>query len=310
MSQVNAMVNKLLTDVSNKYTITNPISDLVLPLIKVKQSTGLIGSYGYNHIRQENDLMGGKGKARQVDTADRKIDQVYRVTPHGLSDIVTEDDYANVEEPFDAEIDTTESLTSLVLINKEILCRNIMLSSTLIPSFVTLAAADKFSASTSKPLDTFTLAAKTILDNSGAVANACAMSYAVFLYLRKHPDLLRALGYADARPGMLSIEEVKNALGLEYLFVSDAMVNTAKHGQAAVNQQIWGSDLVVYHRAPTAGKNQICLGYQFKKIGKENRLVYRNPIGNPPEATEVIVKDDYGYEIVNGGAGYRILSAI
>lgn len=310
MSQVNAMVNKLLTDVSNKYTITNPIADLVLPLIKVKQSTGIIGSYGYNHIRQENDLMGGKGKARQVDTADRKMDQTYRVTPHGLSDIVTEDDYANVEEPFDAEIDATESLTSLVLINKEILCRNVLLSPTLIPASVTLAGGDKFSAATSKPLDVFATAFQTILNNSGAVANAAAMSYAVFLQLRKHPDLLRALGYADARPGMLSIEEVRDALGLQYLFVSDAMVNTAKHGQPAVNQQIWGADIAVYHRAATAGKNQICLGYQFKKIGKENRLVYRNPVGNPPEATEVIVKDDYGYEVVNGGAGYRILASI
>lgn len=310
MSQTNAQVNKLLTDVSQKYNIQSAVADLVLPIVKVKQNTGIIGAYGYGHLREENDQMGGKGKARQVDTAERKMDQIYKVEKHGLSDIVTEDDFDNVEEPFDAEIDMTENLTSLVLVNKEIICRNTLLSPTVITSTVALAGADKFSDETSDPLGVFVQASLSCLTKSGMAANAAVMDKSVALYLRKHPQLLGRLGYAQNRPGQLSYEELKQALDLEYLFISDAAVNTAKHGQADVTARLWGTSIVVYHRAATAAKKQVCLGYQFRKIGKEDRLVYRNPIGNPPEATEIIVKDDYGYEIVNGGAGYRITGAI
>jgi len=45
MSQTKAMVNKLLTQVSNGIFPAGYIADKVLPQLTVKQMSGLIGSY-------------------------------------------------------------------------------------------------------------------------------------------------------------------------------------------------------------------------------------------------------------------------
>ena len=118
MSQVRSIVDKLLTNVSNIYVPEGYISEAALPTLSVKQKTGKIGKYGNNHLRLVNAKMGGRGKARRFEPIIRDSD-LYAVESHGLEGMVTEDDYANVEEPFDAESDETTGLSSTLWTGKE-----------------------------------------------------------------------------------------------------------------------------------------------------------------------------------------------
>lgn len=103
-TQQKAIVNKLLTNVSNAYIPKELIANILLPKLKVKQYTGLLAGYGKDHLRIENSIVGGKGKYRQIEGITRQS-QAYQIEGHGLTSLVTEEDYANVEEPYDAEQD-------------------------------------------------------------------------------------------------------------------------------------------------------------------------------------------------------------
>src|SRR5689334_6977523 len=112
-SQNKAIVNKLLTNVSAKLVPEGFVADQALPELTVVQRSGLIGKYGNSHLRLVNSVMGGKGKATRVEAVTRTTDTYY-VEKHGLETIVTEEDYENVEQPFDAEADEVEALTLLL----------------------------------------------------------------------------------------------------------------------------------------------------------------------------------------------------
>ncbi|NDG31136.1 hypothetical protein EB118_13840, partial [bacterium] len=66
MAQTKAIVDKLLTNVSNGIFPTGYIADKVLPQLSVKQKSGLIGAYGNNHLRLNDDLIGGRAEARRA----------------------------------------------------------------------------------------------------------------------------------------------------------------------------------------------------------------------------------------------------
>ena len=63
MSQNKAMIDKLLTEVSNMY---NPLeNDFVcenaLPSLAVKQDSGFLGGYGFTHLISVNSQITGEG---------------------------------------------------------------------------------------------------------------------------------------------------------------------------------------------------------------------------------------------------------
>lgn len=307
MSQTKAQVSKLLTDVSNKYTIENAIAEQVLPLLRVKQTTGLIGSYGLGHVRQEDDLMGGQGEARRATPTEYNLDQPYRIQNHGLQAVVTPDDYANVEAPFDAEVDATEDISSLILVNKELFCKNTLMNPATVTQGVTLAGSDKFSdAVNSDPLGVAKDAAIATLDGCGHTYNACIMSAKTYQNLKYHPQILERLGFAMNRAGLLTKEDIMRAFDLKYLYIGEAAYNTAKEGQTAVLAQIWGAEMLFYFRPDSASKKQISLGYYLKRMDAVARSVFKAPLINPPEATSIIAQDLYDYRVVNAKAGYLV----
>lgn len=306
MSQTRAQVNKLLTNVSNQYTVANTIAQDILPMLKVKQSTGILGGYGLGHLRAENDLMGGRAEARRVDSVQYILDQTYRIQNHGLEEVVTQDDYDNVEEPFDAEVDKTEAVTSIVLINREIFAKNTIMNPATITQGVTLAGATKFSDKTSDPLGVAKDAAATMLATCGHMYNTIVMSRTTYLNLRFHPQILDALGYKFERAGLITEQEMCRAFDCEKIIIGDASYNSAKQGQADSLVQIWGAEMLFYYRPSAAAKKQVSLGYMLKKLSGSERSVYKYPLNNPPGATGIIVQDDYDFKIVNPKAGYLV----
>lgn len=309
MAQTKAQVSKLLTGVSNQYNVESTIADKVLPMLSVKQKTGLIGSYGLGHLRAEDDKMAGRSEAKRVDAVEYDLDQAYKISNHGLEEVVTEDDYDDVEEPFDAEVDKTEALTSLVLINKELFAQNVLMDPAVITQGVALTGTDKFSDGVNAdPLGVAKDAAIATLDGCGHKYNACIMSEKTYQHLKYSQQILGVLGFSMNRIGLLSKEDIMKALDLKYLFVGDAAYNSAKKGQADILTQVWGPEMLFYYRPEAAAKKQVCLGYYLRMLSGKERAVFKAPLHNPPGSTSIIVQDKYDYRIVNAAAGYLVES--
>ena len=305
MSQTKAQIDKLLTEVSNGLFPKGYISEKVFPTLSVKQKTGLIGGYGNTHLRAVDDLIGGQAKAKYVEPVDYKLTEQYQIFSHALAGIVTQDDYDNVEQPFDAESDQTMGLTHMILTNKEkSLADSLFSTSVITQNGLTGTKFDVYSSS--DPLINFKNAQDAILDGCGVSPNAAIMSRKVMNTLIYHPQILDVLGFKYNQVGLLSIEDLKRALNVEELLVADAPYISSKEGQSDTLAQIWGESILMYVKPSSASKYQISLGYHMKMNSRANRQVYKSSIDNPPNATQILVEDSYSFKLVNTNAAFLI----
>lgn len=308
MAQTKAIVDKLLTNVSNGIFPQGYIADKVLPTLSVKQKSGLIGAYGNNHLRLNDDLIGGRAEARRADPITRSS-QSYLIETHALEGVVTQDDYSNVEQPYDAEADETAGLTHLVLTNKERAFASQMFSTTVFTGRVTTPAT-KYGSASSDPLADFRTAQNAIVDSVGLQPNAVIMSQKVFNTLKYNAQLADVLGFKYNQAGSLSVLDIANALNVEEVLIANAPYNNAKEGQNDSMTQIWGDSILFYVKPKAAAKYQISLGYSMKLSGLDGREVYKYDLNNPPGSTGIIVQDAYQCKLVNVSAGYLLNSVL
>lgn len=311
MSQMKAQVDKLLTNVSNGYFPEGLISEKVLPSIDVAQDSGILGYYGKDHLRIENSLVGGRGRARVVQPIVRQTDRTYLIQPHELQGEVTESDYRNVELPFDAEKDETLGLTTLIALEKENALATALQNSSVLTQNITLSGTSKFSDyNNSNPISVIKNAQAAVLSGCGQFANKAIVPALVANTLRYHPQVLQNLGFAQNRAGQLTNEELAKFLNVKEIFIPDAAYNSAKEGQADSMAQIWGNHITFIVAPQSASKYQVSLGYYIKRSGVPSRRVKKWNIEETFGNTGILVGDYYQFRLVDVTAGYLVKDVI
>lgn len=306
MAQLTAIVDKLLTNVSQQYVPEGFVSEDVLPLLTVTQKTGKIGKYGKSHLRIEHSLTGGRAAYRRVEPTVRSSD-TYSVESHGLSALVSEDDYRNVEQPFDAEKDEVIGLQNLIWLNKEQALSSTLGSTSIITQNTTLVGTAQLSDySNSDPIGVFKTARKAVYDGCGLPPNCALMSWEVANTLAYSPQILDALGFAYNRAGQLSPAEMAKAMGIDKLLIAQPKYNAAVEGQADSLTSVWSDDILFYYAPAAAGKYQVSLGYRVALSGQSQKRVFKFPVNNPPNSTEILCDDSYDFVITTVGAAYLI----
>lgn len=311
MSQIKAVVDKLLTGVSNAYFPQGMISEKVLTPVTVKQSSGKIGKYGLQHLRILSTIMGGKGEAKRIEIR-QQDSTAYFVEPYGLHEVITPEEYANYEDPFDIEKDVTEQLSSLMFLAKEKGLADTLRNTSIITQTSTLSGTSQWSdySGVSNPVKDSIAAKAVIRQNSGAICDTVIMDYDTAEILRGHPAIVRSLGFADNRAGLLTDQELAKALGVRRMLIADVMYNSSKPGQADALSSVWGKDVIFAVSPDKAGKLQKTLGYMVTLQGQGPRKVYKTPVNNPPESTQILVKDSYDMVLVDVACAYLYKNAV
>ena len=305
-----AIVDKLLTQASSMYVPEGYISEMILPEISVVQKTGKLGKYGTNHLRIESSLVGGRGAYKQVESITRS-QSTYSVDTFGLRGLVTADDYRNVENPYNAELDESMGLQTLLWLRKEKSLADTLLSTSIITSNVTLSGTDQYDDYTaSDPLGDFSTARATVRGNCGALANTAIMDWRTKNVLKFHPQLLDFLGFKESRPGGLSDDELSRALDVERVLVANAMYESAPEGQSSSLAAIWGKDILFCVAPVRAMVRQVSLGYRIQLAGMPPRRVLKYAENNPPGSTAIICDDSFDMFISNATAAYLIKAVV
>lgn len=308
-SQQSAIVDKLLTNVSNQLIPEGYISELILPELKVVQTTGLIGKYSNDHLRIIDTKVGGKGMYPTVNTTVRSSN-AYSLTDHALKELLTEDDFDNVEKPFDAEQDSVVALTTHLWLEKEKGLADTMAGGT-ITQGVTLAGTDQWSDyANSNPLEDLRDGRKGVRGGCGKKANVAFMDEDVADTLRFHPQLLDALGFKDSRPGGLDDTELSKALKTKFTYVGEAVYNNSVQPAADVITPVWGKDFWYAHIPKVGARRQQSLGYRVQKAGQKPRQVFKSFPDEPVNSRKIIVKDKYQQLISDPSCAYRITDSI
>ena len=309
-TQDKAIVDKLLTNVSQMIKPVGFISEMILPVINVVQYSGKIGRYGNSHMRIETTISGGRNEFPLIETNTRTSDS-YSLATHGLKDILTPEDFANVEKPFDARSDSVEDLTTRLFLGKEKGLADALTSTAIITQNVTLSGTSQYSDyANSDPLGDFSTARSTIRSAVGTVPDTAVMDWATADMLRYHPDLLDNLGFKDSRPGGLNTDELAKAMGVRRVLIAEAVYNSAKKGQADVIAPVWGKHIVFGVMPEKPSKQQVTVGYRVQKSGEQPRQVFKNGMIQPPNSELIQVQDIYQQLITKAAAAYLIEDAI
>lgn len=310
MSQLRAIVDKLLTNVSSIYVPKGYISEQLFPYLPVKQTTGKLAKYGTSHLRIENTVKKGRGKYREIESIVRQTSS-YEIEGHGLEGMVSKEDYANVEAPFDAEKDETLGISTILWNEKEKSLADALASTAVVTQNVTLSGGSQYSDYlNSSPVQDFAVARAAVKNGCGAPPDTAWMDYDVWNMLRFHPQILDALGYKFARPGGLAVNELATAMGVQKLFVANALYESAKEGQTSALKSIWGKNIWFGVMPDSPQPYQISAGYRLGYQGEQPRKVYKTNNFNPPGSTKILVEDNYQHLISNTGAIYLLASAI
>lgn len=114
----------------------------------------------------------------------------------------------------------------------------------------------------SDPIDDIDTYCDTIQQNTGVRPNTLVMGRQVFSKLRRHPLLLDIFKYTGR--GILTIDQVKDALDVEMLLVGGAIQRTSNEGAAtAVQSFIWGKDALLLYVPPRPALREPSAGYTF-----------------------------------------------
>jgi hypothetical protein len=310
-SQNRAIVDKLITNVSSAFIPDGFISENILPFVPVKNYTGKLAKYGQQYLRLENSRKGGRGKYRQVEAITRSTDS-YSIEGHGLEGMVTKEDYANVEAPYDAERDEAMGISTLLWIEKEKVLADTLASTAVLTSNTTLVGAQQYSDyNNSTPLEDFLTYRGAVRTACGKYPNAAWMDKAVADVLRFHPQLLDLLGYKFARPGGLSDDELARALAVAKVIVADVTYQPSVEGQTDASlTAVWGKHLWFGVIPDSPAPMQTSLGYRLGLTGGMPRKVTKWAINNPSGATAILVEDEYDFLLSNVGAAYLVKDAI
>lgn len=310
-TQLRAIVDKLLTNVSNQLVPEGYISEMILPELPVVQSTGLIGKYSNDHLKIIDTRVGGKGNYPMVDTVVRSSNS-YTLVDHALKEILVEEDFDNVEKPFDAEQDAVTALTTHLWLEKEQGLASTLAGGT-ITQGVTLSGTGQWNDYTnSTPLIDLRDGRKGVRAGCGLKANLAVMDEDVADTLRFHPSLVRSLGFADNRPGGLNDDELAKALKVDKCLIAEVVYNSAAQGVgiADVLAPVWGKHFWFMYSPANPGRRQQSLGYRVQKAGQKPRQVFKTYPDEPVGCTKIIVKDKYQQLITNDKCAYRITNAI
>lgn len=310
MSQLTAILDQFLTDASAMYVPDNYVCEQMLPYIGVSMTTGKLAKYGTNHLRIENSVKAGRGKYRRVEAIVRSNAE-YSIDGHGLEGLVTEDDYRNVQDPYDAERDETLGVTTILWLEKESVLAGAITSTAVVTQNVTLSGTSQFNDyDNSNPLGQFATARSTVYQGCGKPPNKVVMSWLVKNELKFHPALLDYLGFKWNRPGGLNDDELATALDVDKIFIADAVNETAKENQTSDLLPVWGKHIVFFYAPDQAAPYQQSFGYRLGYKDKAPRQVWKWTVNNPPKSTAILVEDSYQFLISNALAGYLIANAI
>jgi len=307
MGQSHAINDKLLAGFSRGLFQDESrfINKRIFPEVKSKNLTGKLGSYGKESLRIVNSVMGGRGKARQIHVETTSSD-TFIIENHGLSDIITKEDYANYDLPFDIESIRTRQLKTMLMLAREKAMADIINSTSIMTKNTTLSGESQWSDYTnSDPIGDIQTAQASIYDNGGENPAECIaiMGWHVKNKLRYHPQILENLGFSRARAGLMSNAELASALDVSEVLVGTAMYNSSDLGQTDSLSPVWGKHFVLAYSPKVASLEENYLGVTVVPASNAE-IVQKTPKSNPPMSKELVHTMDYDMVLTDANLGY------
>lgn len=262
-------VNPALTAIAMVYS--NPavslIADEVLPRVPTAKKFAWSNYDVAQGYTVPQTLVGRKSQPTEVDFSGQLVND--ETQDYGLDDVVPNDEIEAWQDMPKPErggppnpLDVSTMLTTKLLqLDREVRVAARVFNNANYPAGnkVTLSGTGQWSDYTnSNPLD----ALLTALDVPLFRPNVAIFGQLTFTKLRQHPKVVQAVFGTAQTGGTVTREQLAQVLEIRRVVVGQGFVNTARKGQAAVNQRVWGKHAsLLYIDNEAAQSQQPCWGF-------------------------------------------------
>lgn len=300
-------VNEELTGIAVAAPVPGMIADQVAPSVPVNAEAFKWVEYPVEQgLTVPDTKVGRLSRTKRVEFGG--IERDGSVDDHGLEDAVPASD-ATANSQIDPRALAAEQTSQLVTLARELRVRDLVYStSSYLNAQVTAYAAGA-------GWDTPTVNALEEIEAAKDAAivdfNTLTLGRDGWAALRKNPFMVKA-----ARPsntsgeGRLSMNEVKDLLEIENIIVGQAMVNTAKPGQAATLSRAWSSHAsLTYVERVVKSTKVFTFASTFRLTGKQTFVIPDPHIGL--QGGEIIkVGERLKEQVVAQAAGWLFRNAV
>jgi hypothetical protein len=289
-----------LTNVAVGYKNAGLIADMIFPMITVEKQSGKIYKFGKDAFRLLDDVRAPGTVSNRVQSYSVSSD-TYFCDNHALNDVVPNEDKTNADAVIQPEVSMTEGLTDLIALRREYkLAAYLFNTTTFAGRYTARTGTARWNDYTvSDPIADADAAKEYVRQASGAKVNVAIMGQAVYMKLKRHPQLLDMFKYTAG--GVLTEQQVAEALGIDKILVGGAVYNSAKEGAAASMADVWGKYCLFAYIAPKPEIRRPSLGYQYTwSTGPAGYQVFREELGPSQGHGTFIEVMKYFDDIVHG----------
>jgi len=253
-------IDQALTQVSVAYRNSQYVADSIFPVVPVTKQSNKYFIYSKDNFRTLDDARRPGARANEIEWT--LSTDTYYCEGHALAQAIPDELRANADQAIDVDVDTTEVLTDLIYLQREILVASKATNASVITQSTALSGTSQWSDYTnSNPIQAIENQKATILKQIGRLPNSMLVSYPVFTALRNHPAIIDRFKYAQV--GVIQPDHLKSVFNVDNFYIGSAIKNLAKEGATDNLDYIWGKNALLFYRPPVAGRRTVSLGYQF-----------------------------------------------
>ncbi len=244
-----------LTAIAIGYRNSALIADEVLPRVQVgKQEFKYLKYDLADSFTVPDTRVGRTSRPAEVSFAATEVTSA--CNGYGLDDPIPQSDIDNAPPNYNPLGRSTEVLTDLILLAREQRTADLVFNTasyTASTNRTQLSGTSQFSDYTNSNPITALLAG---LDACVMRPNILILGQAVWSKLRQHPKVAQALFGANGTSGIVTREQLAQALEIEEVWVGQGWANTAKKGQTASLSRLWGKHAAAIYRDRLADTNR------------------------------------------------------
>lgn len=243
------------------------VADKVFPEVYVANRTANIFQYDLSKLKEVETRADSKSEANKIDYGVFKTP--ITLEEHKLKGDIDPRDEKDFDRPVsDIRMDTADTILQKLLIKRERLAAVLVETTSNYPAALTqtLSAGSTWLDAGGNPEYDSITAANAVKLKCGMVPNAAMMSGTTYRLIRTSPALIERIKYTNG--STLSDEAIKQFLGVKFLFIGDAVYDSAVEGAAAAIGDIWGDGVLYFVHNPSQNPRTMRYGH----MALRNRL--------------------------------------
>lgn len=263
------------------------IASMVAPEIPVAKQTDKYWIHGAEGFELMETARGAGGQYGEIVWA--KSSGTYSCEGHGLKAVVPAEAMRNADPMTDPAKDALQIPVDQLKLAYEKRVADILFATGTFTQTSALAAADRWDADTSDPIDQIDDAKATVRAAIGREPNTVVIGYDCFRALRKHPSIRKVVFGLNAPESMPNEAQIAEALGVDRILVGRAVYKSA----ANTFTNVWGKFASVAYIDPSPMAKSICPMKSFVWTVDGGRYATRGPVFDDDVKGDKYYVDDY-----------------